>query len=210
MFGRKPRGQLVQFELKFEQSPSFLSRHVPVLDPRNECTYGERLSISELGTDVATLESSALDATFALLQARAALASTSELTTIPPATLAKLLVYEARDDDTPLFSLLVVVKRQAVFWQEPEPSRRIGARPRLPASLAASDSSRGTSLTMAKWSTLNPPPPTPPCTTGLPMACAPTVMTFPMRRRATTTRSTASVGSATWGFAWSRRPLALP
>jgi hypothetical protein len=34
---------------------------------------------------------------FRLLQARAALASTSELTTIPPATLAKLLVYEARD-----------------------------------------------------------------------------------------------------------------
>lgn len=76
------------------------------------------MSIPGRGTVVATIEPSAIDATFALLQARAALASTSELTAISPGTLAKLLVDEARDDDTPLFSLLVVVKRQAVFWQD--------------------------------------------------------------------------------------------
>jgi len=77
------------------------------------------LSIPGRGTVVATIEPSAIDATFALLQARAALASTSELTAIPPATLAKLLVYEARDDDTSLFSVLVVVKRQAGVLARP-------------------------------------------------------------------------------------------
>jgi hypothetical protein len=78
------------------------------------------LSIPGLGTGLATIEPSAIDidATFALPQARAELASTSGLTAIPPATPAKLLVDEPRDDDTPLFSLLVVVKRQAVFWQD--------------------------------------------------------------------------------------------
>jgi hypothetical protein len=33
-------------------------------------------------------------------------------------TLAKPLAYEARDDGTPLFSLLVPVKSQATFWQD--------------------------------------------------------------------------------------------
>ena len=56
------------------------------------------MSLPGVGTVVATKEPSAIDATFALIQARAPLASTSELTAIPPATLAKLLVYEARDE----------------------------------------------------------------------------------------------------------------
>ena len=57
-----------------------------------------RLSLPGVGTVVATKEPSAIDATFALIQARAPLASTSELTAIPPATLAKVLIYEARDE----------------------------------------------------------------------------------------------------------------
>src|SRR5438552_14860786 len=42
--------------------------------------------------------------------ARDALASTNDLTAISPETLAKLLVFEARDDDVPLFSLPVTVR----------------------------------------------------------------------------------------------------
>jgi hypothetical protein len=81
----------VQFELKLEQSATFLSRHVPVLDHETNVRTTRGLSIPGPRTVVATIDPSAIDidATFALLH-----------------------------DDTPLFSLLVVVKRQAVFWQE--------------------------------------------------------------------------------------------
>jgi hypothetical protein len=50
--------------------------------------------------------------------ARTALASTADLTANPPETLARLLAYEARDDGTPLFSLLVTVKAQSKFWAD--------------------------------------------------------------------------------------------
>jgi hypothetical protein len=68
----------VQFELKLEQSASFLSRHVPVLDPRNKCTHHEAI--------------------------------------VNPRTADSRCDYRA-----------VVVKRQAVFWQERLTALKAGA-----------------------------------------------------------------------------------
>lgn len=48
---------------------------------------------------------------------KAALAGASVLIGQSPEHIAKLLAYEARYDDTPLYALLVEVKATAIWWQ---------------------------------------------------------------------------------------------
>ena len=58
----------MQFELKLEQSASFLSLNLQSSIHETNVRTARRLSIPGLGTGVATTEPSAIDATSALLQ----------------------------------------------------------------------------------------------------------------------------------------------